>query len=197
MISVTAEGDVATSRSADPQGSGQRALPAAAWVRQSTKERVQNKGNPRTFSDLEAWPEMRTEARQLEDGLENTQLEYRYTNGPKIGSSIGLPPAADAAEVRGCFMNVMYELNQWAADLGLDVECVGGGSGRSVSFTDVVLRLRQRQHSDPKHVSCSILGVGEIKGSWEFQLQRGEKLEILLQDPERIDEFILALQQAC
>ena len=150
--------------------------------------------SPRTFRSIESWPELLTEAAQLEESLDDTVHAYRQT-ALSIVPGDSISPAADESEVRGCIMAFVYGLNQAAKVLSIDVECVGGGSGRSTSFMDLVLRLR-RQQSDPNHLSCTILGAGKVKGPWQFQLQRGEKLEHLLCDPERIDACVLALQQA-
>lgn len=79
--------------------------------------------------------------------------------------------------------------------MGIGAKCVGGGSGRSLSFTDLVVRIRG-QSSNPEHLSALVLGAGEVKGAWQLDLQRGEKLEDMLHDPKRIDTCVLALQQA-
>lgn len=80
--------------------------------------------------------------------------------------------------------------------LGIEAVCIGGGSGRSLSFTDVVVRKRTHS-SNNKHVSSLVLGVGEVKAAWQLDMQPGDKLEDLLRDPNRIDTCVLALQQAC
>ena len=79
--------------------------------------------------------------------------------------------------------------------LGIGVECVVGGSGRSSSFTDLVVR-RTGQPTSPSQLSLLILGAGEVKGIGQLSLQPGETLEVVLHDPTRIDSFLLALQQA-
>ncbi|DBB06104.1 TPA: hypothetical protein ACH3X3_009663 [Trebouxia sp. C0006] len=70
----------------------------------------------------------------------------------------------------------------------------GGGSGRSLSFTDLVVRKRTHS-SNNKHFSSLVLGVGEVKGAWQLDMQPGDKLEELLRDPKCIDSCVLALQQ--
>lgn len=87
-------------------------------------------------------------------------------------------------------------VNAAAAVLGIQAEYAGGGSGRSTSFTDLVIR-KSGELSSPKRLSRLVLGAAEIKGRWQFNLQRGEALEALLHDPERIDGFLVALQQVC
>ena len=149
---------------------------------------------PRTFSSLESWPELLPEALQLEDNLDNTACIYQE---PTLSIEPGehISPAADECEVRGCIMAFLQGVNQAARVLGFGVECVGGGSGRTTSFMNLVLRVSGRP-SDPNQLSCLILGAGEMKGTWQFNLQRGDTLEDLLQHPLRIDAFLLALQQA-
>ena len=72
---------------------------------------------------------------------------------------------------------------------------MGGGGGRSLTFTDLVVRQRGRS-SNPKHLSALVIGAGEVQGAWQLELQRGEKLEDMLRDPKRIDTCVSALQQA-
>ena len=72
----------------------------------------------------------------------------------------------------------------------------GGASGRSLSFSDLVVRKRTHSFNN-KHVSSLVLGVGEVKGACQLDMQQRVKLEELLRDPKRIDTCVLALQQAC
>lgn len=110
-------------------------------------------------------------------------------------AATGISSAADESEVRGAIMSFLYSINEAAKLLGIGVECVGGGSGRSSSFTDLVVR-RTGQPTSPSQLSLLILGAGEVKGIWQLSLQPGETLEVVLRDPTRIDAFLLALQQA-
>ncbi|KAK9817326.1 hypothetical protein WJX74_005231 [Apatococcus lobatus] len=90
-------------------------------------------------------------------------------------------------------MATVYGLNQVAKVLHIGVECVGGGSGRSTSFMELVLRLKGP--SDPDHMSRRIVGAGGVWGTWQFELTRGSKLEHLLHNPQSKDAIVLALQQ--
>ena len=148
----------------------------------------------RTFRDILSWPEFLSEACQLEDNLDDTAHRYQqpsltYTPG------LGMSPAADESEVRGAITALMYSINDAANILGIGVECVGGGNGRTTSFMDLVVR-KTGQASNPEHLSALILGAGEVKGTWQLELQPGETLEDMLHDPRRIDACVLALQQA-
>ena len=74
------------------------------------------------------------------------------------------------------------------------VEYQGGGSNRSLSFTDTI--LRRAEDTNVQRVTSLILGVGEVKGTWQMNLPPGTKLEDALRNPELRKEFLLALQQA-
>ncbi|KAL0043295.1 hypothetical protein WJX79_000713 [Trebouxia sp. C0005] len=88
----------------------------------------------------------------------------------------------------------MQSSNDAANILGIGAVCIGGGSERSLSFTDLVVRKRTHS-SNNKHVSSLVLGVGEVKGAWQLDMQPGDKLEDLLRDPKRIDTCVSVLQQ--
>lgn len=161
-----------------PRSSKSKPIPTTAW----------------TFSDICPWPELLSEARQLEDDLDDTTHAYKeisltYTPG------LGISSPADECEVAGALVTIMHGINNAAQIMGIGAKCVGGGSGRSLSFTDLVVRQRGRS-SNPEHLSALVLGAGEVKGAWQLSLQRGEKLEDMLGDPNRIDTCVLALQQA-
>ena len=148
----------------------------------------------RTFTDIGPWPEFLIEAGQLEESLDDTQHVYNkvchtYTPG------LGISSPADECEVRGALVAVLQSINDAAKILDIGAECVGGGSGRSLSFTDLIVRKRG-QSSNPQHLSASVLGAGEVKGAWQLDLQRGDKLEDMLHDPARIETCVMALQQA-
>ncbi|KAA6418757.1 MAG: hypothetical protein FRX49_11245 [Trebouxia sp. A1-2] len=106
---------------------------------------------PRTFEDILPWPQLLLQARELEDSLDDTlhlydNISFTYTPNLAISS------AADECEVRSS--------NDAANILGIGAVCIGGGSERSLSFTDLVVRKRTHS-SNNKHVSSLVLGVGE------------------------------------
>jgi len=149
---------------------------------------------PRTFSDILSWPEFVSEACQLEDSLDDAIHRYALPT-VTMQAATGISSAADESEVRGAIMSFLYSINEAAKLLGIGVECVGGGSGRSTSFMDLVVR-RTGQPTSPDQLSLLVLGAGEVKGTWQLSLQPGETLDVVLRDPTRIDAFLLALQQA-
>ncbi len=105
-----------------------------------------------------------------------------------------IAPAADEAEVRGLIVRMLTSINTTASILGIPMECCSGGSGKSMSFTDLLVRPAGAQ-SDPNSLSSQVFGAIEVKGDWEFQLEWGERLEDALHDPERNGEIVQAIQQ--
>lgn len=148
----------------------------------------------RTFRDILRWPELLSEARQLEDNLDDTAHQYNKTTLTHT-PDLGMSPTADESEVRGAITALLYSINDAANILGIGVECVGGGSGRTTSFMDLVV-CKTGQASNPEHLSALILGAGEVEGTWQLSLQAGKTLEDMLHNPRRIDACVLALQQA-
>lgn len=63
-----------------------------------------------------------------------------------------------------------------------DVEYIDGGSGRSLSFTDML--VRKRGVSDSKHPSNLVIGVVEIKGYWQLKMDGSRSLLDCLQDEQ-------------
>ena len=150
---------------------------------------------PRTFSDIEAWPEFMKGSEELYNSLDDR--EHRYNPPARRidpNAENSLPAAADEAEVRGCVISLLRSANDVAVLRGIEVEYAGGGSGRSTSFTDLLMR-RVGVHSHPASLSSTVLGNGEVKGVWQFQLEQGERLEDALRDPQRIEGVLHAIQQ--
>ena len=136
---------------------------------------------------------MLSEALLLEANLDDTKHQYRQTAFTITGdNSISGP--ADECEVRGALITAMLNVNSIAEILGIGAECLGGGSGRALSFTDLVVRKRG-QVSNQDHLSALILAAGEVKGNWQLSLRQGEQLQDMIRDPKRIDSCVLALQQ--
>ena len=139
------------------------------------------------------WPELLSEALLLEANLDDSKHLYQKTAFTITGDNSIIAPA-DECEVRGALITAMLKVNNIAEILGIGVECVGGGSGRALSFTDLVVR-RRGQVSNQDHLSALILGAGEIKGNWQLNLREGEQLQDMIRDPKRLDTCVLALQQ--
>ena len=136
---------------------------------------------PRTFSDILPWQDFHERSRELFNSLDDIERIYCRPVGNVLPGKIVLS-AADECEVRGRVVSLLDSINTTAETLEIPVQCTGGGSGRSMSFTDLVVRPAGAQ-SNPADLSSQILGTGEVKGDWQFQLKRGERLEDALHDP--------------
>ena len=147
----------------------------------------------RTFGDIEPWPEFRDGARQLFDSVDNTQRVHERPSS-RVLPGATIDPAADEVEVRGAVVALLHSVNDIAQVLRIPVRCAGGGGERSVSFADLVLRPAGAL-SDPAGLSGQILGTGAVKGDWDFRLERGERLEAALHDPERGAAIVQSVQQ--
>ena len=149
---------------------------------------------PRTFTDILPWQEFAQGSRELFDSLDNTQRLYTRTVYD-IMADKSMDPAADEGEVRGLVVIVLLKsVNTAAKRLGIAAQYAGGGSGRSLSFTDLVVRPAGA-HSDSADLSKQILGTGRVKGDWQWELRRGERLQDALHDPERSEGIVQAVQQ--
>lgn len=112
------------------------------------------------------------------------------TSQPATPTYYTFRSAADESEVRGRVIGILDGVNKIAEMLGIPMKCSGGGSGRSMSFTDLVVRPADGQ-TDPNSVSSQIFGTVEVKGDWQFQLNRGERLEDALHDPKRTGAVVI------
>ena len=149
----------------------------------------------RTFSDISHWDGFLEGSRALFNSLDNTKRAYCKPVYSFLPGKNSMRPAADECEVRGnVVINLLNTVNETAVLLGIPIECDGGGSGRSMSFTDLVVRPAGAETS-LADLSSQIFGTGEVKGKWQFQLQRGERLEDALHDPKRIGDVVQAVQQ--
>lgn len=149
---------------------------------------------PRTFSDVLTWDTFSDGAQQLLLSLDNQIARHRIPSTSCNSPDDPLEPAADESEVRGHVMHLTQSINQIAASIGINAACNGGGSGRSASFTDLVVRQRG-EPSDPQRLSAIIWGVGEVKGEWQLSIKRGLHLPDALRSDTDRDSFLLALQQ--
>ena len=119
--------------------------------------------HPRTFSDVLPWSEFSQGANQLLLSLDDEAAVYFE---PRRGIRPGRPPvqaAADESEVRSLITELADSLNELAEDINITARLSGGGSNRSSSFTDLVVRPAE-QVTDPLHLSNLIWAVGEVKG---------------------------------
>ena len=135
------------------------AAPQRTSPRQSNS--VTLPAQPRTFGDIVPWPGFREGSQRFFNSLDNTHRTYRQATYDILDGEED-KPAADEAEVRGFVMRLLRSVNTAAKKLGIQVEYVGGGCGRSLSHTDLVVRASGEQ-CDPKDLSSRNLGVIEVK----------------------------------
>ncbi len=148
---------------------------------------------PRTFAEILRWWELREGARGLLNSLDNTRRIYDEPYCPvKDGGSF--EAVADQADVFGIMMNLMYRVNDMLKQLGKSIRWVGGGGGRSMSYTDFIVRLTSSQ-SSLTDMSRQVLATILVKGDWDFDLKRGESLEDALNDPQRSEAITAAVQE--
>ena len=158
--------------------------------RSHTKTRVTM---AKTFERILPWTDFSQGASELFESLDDSEQKY-YQPVCSVVPSSSVPSAADEAEVRGRVVSLLDSLNAIAEAVGIPVHCTGGGSGRSASVADLVVRPAGA-HSNPMDLSSQIYGTGEVKSDWQFKLYPGERLEEPLHDPKRIDNILLAIQQ--
>ena len=139
------------------------------------------------------WPEFHERSQQLYNNLDDTERIYnRPMRGVDFADS--LPSAADQREVRGYVVSLLTSVNTVARKSGIPAQYTTGGSGRSMSFIDLLVRPAGAQ-SNPANVSGQVLGTGRVKGDWEFELKQGERLEDALHDPDRSVAIVQSIQQ--
>ena len=78
----------------------------------------------------------------------------------------------------------MDVVNETLKQLGSAVECSGGGGGRSMSYADLIIRLRSAQ-SSLTDMSGQVLGTVLVESEADFSLMPGESLQTAMEDPHR------------
>ncbi len=149
----------------------------------------------RTYGEVLQWPGLREGARELLNSLDNTR---RIHDKPHCGMKDGgsFEAAANQADVFAFVMNFMYRVNYVLKQLGSSVKCVGGGGGRSMSCTDLIVRLVSAQ-SSLTDMSRQVLATILVQGDWKFDLKPGESLEDAPNDPQRGEANMAAVQKVC
>lgn len=123
--------------------------------------------NPRTFEVLEEWPNFSSQVATVSNQLDNI---IPCKPDPALMWSEGLDAASDEIAVRGTLEQILFpQINYLARKLGITLRYKSGGSGRSFSFTDmVVLDISQGQQLN--NLSARVFGNGEAKGNWQWEL---------------------------
>jgi len=155
---------------------------------QSASVQLMPSAKRRTYTVLRSWVGFDGEMTSLLEGLDDTRRLFQGFALPGAASRTTFMPAADEGEVRGPMSFVCLIPNDVAKHMGLDTELVGGGSNRSLSCTDWVVRKRptddvpaQPGRPDPKcerlgqqELADKVLGCVEVKGDWQWDLKEGE-----------------------
>ncbi len=150
--------------------------------------------HPRTFSDVLLWDSFSQGANQLLLSLDDQAAVYLEPRRGIWPGSAPVQAAADESESRSLITELADSLNQLAADIHITARLSGGGSNRSSSFTDLVVRPAE-QVTDPLHLSNLIWAVGEVKGDWQLSVKRGLELPSVVHNRDELDNFLPGLQQ--
>lgn len=139
---------------------------------------------PRAFQGFRDWPGFDGLMQDTEKSLDDTNPRYNpvlQAGDPSVGFSYGT--AADEAEVRAPLQNVSRLVNHVARDMGINAEITGGGSGRSASAADYLVKLVPapgQEQATPmpqallsaaarKKLSKDVLACIEVKGEWQVR----------------------------
>lgn len=152
----------------------------------------------RTFDGIEEMPGFANKVNEFvhrlpEGPKKYNKLVYRAT-ATQGGPEVMLNGAADESYVRACLIRAVEGVSEVAADLGIDTEYVDGGSGRSASFTDML--VRKCGTSVYADASRLVLGVFEVKGSWQLKLDGNMSLQAALADENLGPSVAKVIQQA-
>lgn len=168
-------------------------LPARLSQRRS-KSRTQHVA-PRTFEGVESWPGFMDGvagiARRLDNNVASNGNPWKFWRN-------GLQPAADEIAVRGALEQVLFpQINDLALKLGMDFIYDSGGSGRSFSYTDLVIIDKSQSQSStaPLDLSHRVYGNGEAKGPWQWDLGNDSFEEALNRDTKKQKMCTDVLQQ--
>ncbi|WIA10292.1 hypothetical protein OEZ85_010486 [Tetradesmus obliquus] len=152
----------------------------------------------RTFDGIEEMPgfvnKVNEFVHRLPEGPKKyNKLVYRAT-ATQGEPEVMLHGAADESYVRACLIRAVEGVSEVAADLGIGTEYIDGGSGRSASFTDML--VRKCGTSVYADASRLVLGVFEVKGSWQLKLDGNMSLQAALADENLGPSVAKVIQQA-
>ncbi|WIA20003.1 hypothetical protein OEZ85_005875 [Tetradesmus obliquus] len=152
----------------------------------------------RTFDGIEEMPgfvnKVNEFVHRLPEGPKKyNKLVYRAT-ATQGEPEVMLNGAADESYVQACLIRAVEGVSEVAADLGIGTEYIDGGSGRSASFTDML--VRKCGTSVYADASRLVLGVFEVKGSWQLKLDGNMSLQAALADENLGPSVAKVIQQA-
>ncbi|KAI5055998.1 hypothetical protein GOP47_0029519 [Adiantum capillus-veneris] len=168
-------------------------LPGRLSQRRSSSRTVPTA--PRSFSSLEEWPNFLQDARMLSNTLDDTAPSH--LNVMDVFADAPLESAADEIGVRVAIESVMFpRINKLAAKFNIPWRYVQGGSGRSLSYTDIVIMSDDPQPTgNRRELSRRIFGNGEVKGPWQWEILRDVTYAARLIDKKKGQAMKEVLQQ--
>jgi hypothetical protein len=150
--------------------------------------------SPKTFSELKPWANFLADARQLSATLDAQIAEYADPMeclGP-------LEPCSDEVGVRGALEHLLFpSIKKLVVGLGCPLRDLSGGSGRSYSYTDLVIldaSVPQPQ-GNRKELSNRVYGNGEAKGPWQWSMPLSQELDEALAECRDPKKFVEPIQQ--
>ena len=154
--------------------------------------------NIRTFSGLSAWPDFLLRMDSLAERLDNSTRSFAPIVVAGLPAEQSFDAAAEECEIRAPLQNASRLLNAVAESMGLMVRLEGGGSGRSCSFTDYVIKVHKKARSQggrthKKDLSLDVLGDVEVKGPWQWLMELGANISSMTE--EELKGLEPALQQ--
>jgi len=153
----------------------------------------------RTFAGLLPWERFADEVEEFIEGLDDMEacykpLVFEDTSVVDGGTQVFNWAPADESEVRGLIFRCLRGVTEVATSIGYGVEYTGGGSGRSLSNTDLLLRCKGTTSKDA--ASRLILGAVEVKGKWQLSLSGSDNMVDVLQDSKKAKMAVEVIQQA-
>ncbi len=148
---------------------------------------------PQTYTQIVPWPDLHKGGHELVNSLDNIQRSYAEPSCC-VQPDDSCEGAPSQIEVRGNVMRVMDIVNEVLKQLGSAVKCSGGGDGRSMSYADLIIRLRSAQ-SSLTDMSGQVLGTVLVKSDADFTLMPGESLQEAMKDPLRGGAIKAAVQE--
>ncbi len=146
---------------------------------------------PATCGPVLPWPEFTKGSDAIFARLDDT---HRLYGRPKSSIIPRTQREAAAPEIRMHLSMFTESVNDIAEALSISVRVSGGGDARGIAHADMVMRFASA-HSDRAGLSKEILGTVVVTSSSELQINRGERLEEALLDPQRREGLTALLQK--
>ena len=149
--------------------------------------------SPRTSENLKEWPNFKEDVGAILLMLDNETPKYVSPT-----NFYPLAPCADEVGVRGALETLLFPaVEMLAALLHIPFAFRSGGSGRSYSYTDMVIfdLSAPQDVGEQMELSHRVYGNGEAKGPWQWEVQGAGNLLDVLQDKKKGAKTIEIVQQ--